>query len=308
MRKFLLKLVYLIIPLVLFFFYLEYNLGKIPNSYSFKRESLEKRLDSTEVLVLGSSQVTYGINPDYFKLRGFNLSNKSQSLYYDTRLTLKYVDKMPNLKYVMINISYFSFGFQLADGIEKWRDYYYSQFWGINFPELDKYDLKRYSKIFLYTPQVAFSFLKQGFHVNLVGDYMKNGCLKIDTVNNNQNISDRLGCQRVLFHDKYYKESRFKENQKDLELLVSELTKRNITPIIVTPPVLSTYYKFVNKEKLKRNHDVINAICLKYQCNYFDYFTDSRFEQRDFHDNDHMNFVGAEKFSKIINEEILERK
>jgi hypothetical protein len=94
MKKFFLKLLCLLVPLLLFFIYLEFNLGKIPNSYSFKRECLEKRLDSIEVLVLGSSQVTYGINPNYFKLKGFNLSNISQSLYYDTRLTLKYVDKI----------------------------------------------------------------------------------------------------------------------------------------------------------------------------------------------------------------------
>ncbi len=305
MSKFLLKLLYLIIPLVLFFIYLEYNLGRIPNSYSFKRECFEKRLDSIQVLVLGSSQVTYGINPDYFSLRSFNLSNISQSLYYDTRLTLKYVDKMPNLKYVIINVSYFSFGFQLADGIEKWRDYYYSQFWNINFTELDKFDLKKYSKVFLYSPPIALSYMKQGFNVNLIGDYMSDGYLKMDTTGNYKNIGDSLGYQRVSFHDKLYRESRFMDNQKDLELLVSELKKRNITPVIVTPPVLSTYFKFVNQEKLKRNHDVINEICLKYQCKYFDYFTDNRFMQRDFHDNDHMNFIGAEKFSRIINEEIL---
>lgn len=55
MRKFLLKLVYLIFPLMLLCFYLEYNLGTVPNSYSFKRACFEKKLDSTEVLVLGSS-------------------------------------------------------------------------------------------------------------------------------------------------------------------------------------------------------------------------------------------------------------
>lgn len=304
MKKFLKKSL-LLVPLLLFFLYWEYNLSKISNSYSFKKESLEKRLDSIQVLVLGSSQVTYGVNPDYFKLKGFNLSNISQSLFYDTRLTLKYIDKMRNLKYVIINVSYFSFGFQLIDGIEKWRDYYYSQFWGINFPEIDKYDFKKYSKVFLYTPKIAFSYFQKGFHVNLVGNFASNGYLKIDSANSYHNISDTFGHQRVLCHTKYYKESRFKGNREDLELLVSELKKRNIKPVIVTPPVLPTYYNFADKSILEKNHRAINEICSKYKCDYFNYFTDKRFVKRDFWDNDHLNFIGAEKFSKIINEEIL---
>jgi hypothetical protein len=307
MRKFFLKLLFFILPLLLFSIYLEFNLGKIQNSYNFKRTNFEKQLGTIEVLVLGSSQVTNGVNPEYFNLKGFNLSNISQSLYYDQKLTLAYVDRMPKLKFVIINVSYFSLGNQLIDGIEAWRDYYYYQFWNINFPELDRYDLRRYSKIFLYTPKAAFSYLKQGFHINLASGFHQNGYLKVDTTNNSINISDSLGYQRVKLHDKYYRESRFNENIKELELLVRELKKRNITPVIVTPPVLSTYYKFANKTKLKRTEEVINAICLKYNCGYFNYFTDNRFVSKDFRDNDHLNFVGAEKFSKIINNEILER-
>ena len=305
MRKFLLKICYLIFPLLLFLFYLEYNLNKIPNSYNYKRECLETQLDSIEVLVLGSSQATYGINPEYFCLKGFNLSNVSQPLYYDTKLTLKYVDKMPKLKYVIINISYFSFGFQLIDGGEQWRDYFYSQFWDIKYPELNLYDLKQYSKIFLYTPKFAISYFQKGFHENLAYGYKQNGYLVIDTTNNSLNISDSLGHRRVMLHDRSYRENRFKENQNYLELLVRELKKRNINTIIITPPVLSSYYKYVNNAKYKKNINVINSICTKYKCNYYNFFTDSRFIKRDFRDNDHLNFIGATKFSKILNNEVL---
>ena len=307
MRKFIFKSFCLIIPLFLFLFYLEYKLGKIQNSYSFKRQHLEKQLDSIEVLVLGSSQVTYGINPEFFRLNGFNLSNISQSLYYDTRLTLNYIDKMPKLKYVIISISYFSFGFQTIDGIEAWRDYYYSQFWDINFPEIQCYDLKRYSKIFLYTPKMSLSYCKYGFNIHLIENFKPNGYLWVDTANNKLNISDSLGCQRVLFHNTYYKDSRVAENQKDLELLVSELKKRNVIPVLVTLPVFSTYSKFADKSVLRKNNDYINYICKKYACDYFNYFSDVRFVQGDFKDNDHLNFVGAQKFSKIVNDEILEK-
>ena len=283
---------------------MEYNLCKIENSYNYKRANFEKQLDSVNVIILGSSQAFYGINPTYFNLKSFNLANISQSLYYDNQLVLKYIDKMPNLKYVIINISYFSLSYQVIDGIESWRDYYYSQFWNINYPDLNVLDIKRYSKIFLYTPTISLSYLNNGFKVNLINGMNPNGYFEYDTTNNKLNISDSSGNQRVNFHENGFKEKRVNENKVVLESLIKELQKRNIKPVFVTPPVFSTYYKFVNRESLKKNKDIIDSFCIRYKCNYFNYFTDSRFIQSDFHDNDHLNFIGAEKFSKILNNEI----
>jgi len=76
--------------------------------------------------------------------------------------------------------------------------------------------------------------------------------------------------------------------------------------LIVTAPVFSTYSKFADKGKLRLNDSIIRCICSKYGCKYFDYFTDKRFEKEDFLDNDHLNFIGAEKFSRMINEEVLQ--
>lgn len=306
MKKLLLKSFLFIIPLAMFFVYMEVNLAKIPNSYSFKRECFEQQLDSIEVLVLGSSQMVHGVNPDYFSMKGFNLSNVSQTLFYDSRITLRYLDRMPKLKYALINISYFSFGEQLIDGREAWRDYYYSQYWNIDYPEIEKMDIKKYSKTFLYTPTHAFGYFLKGFHVNLIENYDRSGFSKVDTIE--KSYGDSTGYIRVQTHEDCYQEKRVAENQKYVEELIVELKKRNITPVIITPPVLETYSKFVNKEKVKRNTEIVNRICKKYNCRYFDYFSDKRFVQSDFCDNDHLNVVGAEKFSRVIDKEILGSK
>ena len=305
MKIFFIKALYLLLPILLILVYVEYNLGKIQNVYNYKRNCLEAQLDSIEVLVLGSSESFNGINPEYFTLHGYNAGNFSQTFYYDKQIALKYVKKIPKLKYVIIPVSYFSFNAQLVDGNEAWRSYYYFQYWGIDFPELDRYDSKRYSKILLYTPLKALTYILKGFNVNLVKGMTRNGFLPLDTTNNNIYINDSLGFKKVKTHEKYICESRFKENNHELQSLVTELKKHNITPILITLPVLNTYYKFVNKDILKRNHDWIISICEEYEILYFDYFTDSRFVQRDFHDNNHMNFIGASKFSKIVNDEIL---
>jgi len=308
MKKFFIKSLYLVIPLSLFVWTMENNLGRVKNRYNFKRNCLEEQLDSIQVLVLGSSQVTFGVNPDYFCMKGFNLSNISQTLFYDTRLTMKYVDRMPKLKFVVINISYFTLGSQIYDGIESWRDYYYSQFWDINYPELDKFELKRYSKLFLYTPSTSLSYLLKGFDVNLVGDLRRNGYYWVNTSDNTLSINDSVGLYRVRFHEKHYHDSRFNENVKDLKELIGYLKKRGIVPAIVTPPVLPTYSKFVDVKRYGKNTRAIEQLCTTFDIRYFNYFTDTSFDKTDFTDNDHLNFLGAAKFSSRINRDILRSK
>ncbi|MBK9249121.1 MAG: hypothetical protein IPM69_13660 [Ignavibacteria bacterium] len=303
MKKLLARSLIFLIPLLVFFIYLEVNLYKIQNSYSYKRQCFEQQLDSIEVLVLGSSQVVYGVNPTFFSLHGYNLSNVSQTLYYDTHLTKRYLNRMPRLKYVIINISYFSFGEQLIDGREAWRDYYYSQYWDMNFPEMEYLDSKRFSKTFLYTPLRSLSYLLDGFQVNLIKNYEPSGYARIETTEHTQ--SDSTGYLRVRTHEDCFQERRVEENQRDVEELIRVLQARNITPGIITPPVYATYAKFINSKKMQQNYDRIQSMFSSYNCKYFNYFRDSRFTFDDFCDNDHLNSTGAEKFSRVLNREIL---
>ena len=307
MKKFLIKSCIIIIPIAIFVMYMEINLGKIQNHYNYKRKCFESQLDSIQVLVLGTSQAYFGINPDYFSLKTFNLSEFNQSLYYDNKITLKYLDKMPKLKYVIINISYFSFGQQIIDGIEPWRDYYYSQFWDIDYPTIDKLDAKYYSKIFVYIPSLSLKYLSQGFKVDL--ELPNNNGFKMAYTSKNTIINDSTGKNRVDIHNAYYKGgNKYSEHINELTQLISTLKKRNITPIIITPPVYKTYSKYADINILKNNTISINNICNYYKCYYYNYFTDSRFIKDDFKDDDHLNFIGAEKFSKILNNEVISRK
>ena len=311
MRKeiitFILKIFLLLLPICFLFGFAEYKLKKIPNGYNKKRELLENQLDSINVLALGASQTLFAVNPDYFSYKGFNLSNVSQSLYYDTQLTLKYIDRMKNLKCVIVSVSYYTFWYQLSDGIEKWRDYYYFHFWDIKYPELKFDDPKIYSLIMLYTPQTSLGYAKHFFNINLSENLSHNGWLKNDTIANNQNISEKSGKTRVAFHDKGRFVFRFKETTSMLDNFVKECKKRNINVVFITTPVLPTYYRYTNPEINQKNTNAINELCKKYDCKYYNYFRDERFINKDFNDNDHMNFIGAEKFSKILDTDIVSK-
>ena len=85
MRKLFIRLVIFALPFLVFASYLEYRLAGVPTSYSQKRYYLESQKNEIEVLSLGSSH-GMGINPAYFSVKGYNLSNVSQDIYYDVSL------------------------------------------------------------------------------------------------------------------------------------------------------------------------------------------------------------------------------
>ena len=287
MKKFILKVLLYLFSLGIVFLLMEYRIGKVPNTYSYKRQCLEQQLDSIQVLVLGSSRSLYGIDPAYFTLHGFNLGNVSQSIYYDTHLTLKYLDQMPKLKYVLINLSYTSLGASLGDGIEAWREYY--------------------SKTYLYPINLLPGLLVKGSKAGLINGMNRNGYSILDTTKNYMSISDSLGKERVVFNEKNYKAYHQAENIANLEGMLAALRKRNVQPVFIYPPALSTFYKYVSPTIEQENERMLRSICDKYNAGFYNYFRDSRFVERDFNDNDHLNFLGAAKFSKIINDEILKK-
>jgi hypothetical protein len=304
-KSFIIKGLVFILPVFLILGNIEYKLHGIPNGYNKKRAALERQLDSLEVLVLGSSQTLHGVNPAYFSLKGFNVANNSQSLYYDTQIALKYLDRMKSLKCVVVSMSYFCLWNQLEDLPEDWRDSFYFYFWDIRYPGLKMMNAKNYSLIMLYGTQNALQYTAEGFHEDLAKDMNPNGWIKIDTIPNNPQISDLSGKKRVEFHDKIRHEKRFAENITLLENFITECKKRHVDVAFITPPVYETYYKYANPEVIKKNNDAINALCSNYGCRYFDYFSDRSFTLNEFNDNDHLNYKGAEKFSRIINHDVL---
>src|SRR4051812_22574772 len=97
-RTFILKLFLFLLPLATGMFIVEYKLSSFQNSYNLKRTYFERQLDSVEVINVGSSQALYGINPAFFSYKTFNLANVSQTLFYDKRLVLSNLKKLPKLK------------------------------------------------------------------------------------------------------------------------------------------------------------------------------------------------------------------
>ena len=303
MKKFIKRLFIFFIPVIAFIAVWEYGLSTMTNSYMLKREQLETQATKIEVLVLGGSYTLRGVNPAYFCMKGYNLGDVEQSLFYDSRITLKYLDKMTSLKVVLVAISYNSLWLKLYGSRIGFRVYYYAHYWGIRYPAVKWYNIRNYSNILDYGNSTAFGFALKGFKVNLVRDYQDNGwAIKWRKSRPMNDLSGKIMMNRV---NKSCKKAILDSNISYVEDLLEQLNKRGIHPVIFSPPVTVHTYKFMEPNRVKTMDSAISGLCAIYHCKFYDYQEDKRFTDKDFEDVNHLNPEGAAKFSKIINNEIL---
>ena len=118
------------------------------------------------------------------------------------------------------------------------------------------------------------------------------------------NINDQNGIYEAKRNSSMdYKDTRY-ENEKILDNYIHFLKENNIKPIIVICPTSSYYRKYFNNNKKTTFYNILNRINEKYNVQVIDYFQSCLFQDDDFWDYSHLNGKGAEKFTKILNEEI----
>ena len=118
MKKFLIRLIVFSIPVLILMTSMEIYMRNLKSSYTLKIEALERNKDKVELLILGNSHAFSGVDPNELDLFTINLANANQSIYFDKRIVLKYIDKLTNLKFVLISVDFHSLNFS-DQGIRK---------------------------------------------------------------------------------------------------------------------------------------------------------------------------------------------
>ena len=299
-RTFLLRSALFLLPLLLLFVYTESFLRNIPSTYGIKKSALERQLKDIEVLALGASHTFFGVDPALFSRKGFNLADQSQSFFYDNALVKKYAKEMPQLRCVLLDASYFSLGYELHDSPEVWRDYFYYNIWGVRHPELTL-DSRAYSYLMLYTLQSALGYLLHG--APSWSELDETGWYRVDV---GSPVTTVRGKERVAYHSGLIREENYAKNMEYLREMLSMLKGRGVGVGIVSPPTNEAYYQFLDPSVERKNEALFGGLCQAYGCLRFDYSRDGRFTALElFRDNDHLNALGAEKFSTILDKEVL---
>ena len=306
MKVFIFKSVIFTFPLLLLVAYLEIRLAGIPNSYNVKKKYFTEGMPEIELLIVGNSHAYFGINPELFARKTYNMANASQTFYYDAGIISNNLGNMKSLMTVIIPVSYFSFGDQLADSPEEWRCFFYERYY--NIPPGEKrqssfLDLRKYSLIALYGGVESFRYMLKGFKVNLADHVQQNGWNSGKVAMNP--INPEGGRRRVLAHHANMAEANYDRNIRRLDDLFALLRQNRIEPVMVTTPVYHTYYDNLDPARVRKMEESIQLLSSKYHVRYYNYLKDKRFSIEDFSDNDHLGVKGAAKFSKILNENIF---
>jgi len=298
MKKFLTNLLLVLIPFLVISGILEYKTRTLDSYYKDKKSGFESQLDNIEVLVLGNSHSADGIDPNQFSFETYNMAFRAQTLFFDKRITLSYLSRLPKLKYVFINVSYSTLYFTHKPE----RDVFYHYFYDIDY--MDKSFIKEDISYFYfgYTPNTA---------VQNIFDFkervpLSKGWISYDTTNiGMMNLKEAK--KRVGYFNEIIAESHSLKDSvvKDLNDFIIKLKSKNITPIIITPPLHEYALSFLDPVIVKQNNIDIQTLCMERNIEYWDYLKES-FQDSEFYNPDHLNEKGAARFSRLLNERLLD--
>ncbi len=303
MKQFIKYFLLFTLPILILGLFTEFLLRKIPNDYIQKKEFLDKNSDSVEVLFLGNSHSFYGVNPTYFSSNSFNASHVSQSLDYDFEILKKYNNHWRKLKCIAIPISCFSLFGRLETGPESWREKNYTIYYKIT--ASDKFI--DYSEAIGNKLNVVLRRLNSYYILGKSNISSSNLGWGID-FNSNKKMDLKLTGEIAAKKHTMKNDKCFIENLNILKSIIAFAKINGVNILFYTPPAYHTYSDNLDSNQINQT---IKAIVEVDQINdnvsYHNFLFDSSFSEIDFYDADHLNEIGAKKFTgkldTLINQE-----
>jgi hypothetical protein len=319
MKRFLRRLFIFFLPFLVVTVFFEIYLRSVNTIYKEKLSGLHKNEKNVELLIFGNSHANYDIDPSQFNAKAYNMAMVNQSLFYDHAIFEKEINKLPNLKYVVLSLDYHTLYFSSQGLRDNWIYYDYG---------IDN-NIETASKVSLfwfgYTPKISFAMLKSDIkkhivsfrkHKKTVNYHVENGVDILDTMSNGW-IPYKAGKHKkitaksakkiaAIFNSKINNLGERQRNIKLLKSFLEELKKRNITPIIVTLPCHELYIKSIDNTLREKDSTEVASIVNQYGGAYFDYLHFVKDENM-YYDCDHMNRKGAAYFTRRLNHDIISK-
>jgi len=278
MKRFIKRFLLFALPLILILVGFELFLRKMDTSYKVKREQISSSGRKAEVLIVGNSHAAR-LDPREFSLEAFNLAQVNQSLYFDRRITLKYLDQFRKLKYVLISVDYHSLYFSDEGNRNIWSYYGY----GINYKNSLSFP-EKVSYLAGYKTKFLMEFVKR----RLTGKYKVIRGLEVEEAadlgqpivkgfvpyTDTSELDEKYTRDRAAFFNNIVRTSaERKEILADLEGFIVDLKARKIFPIFITLPCYAPYRELLDKKVQQQNRADILTLSRKYKIPYLDYFT-----------------------------------
>lgn len=298
MKKLYIKIILFCLPVFVVWASLEFFYRTVATNYTYKTAQIETEYKDIETLLLGDSHTFFGLNPDYFSAATFNLGNISQSLYFDELLLGKHLENLPNLKTVVLNVSYFSLSAKDNSKEDSWRKYFYDQQMDLDVPIVAAYDPKKYSLALARRFKKSAELVHTYFEKGAILSCYPNGYGKQDE---SDVVSDKNKIA-VIIAKKHEDESLdFANNTKRLQRMIMLCKERNVRVVLLEMPVYSVYYGLLNANKKQEIKKTLSGLASNSQnTSYLDWNKNEAFLPSDFRDADHLTNEGAEKCSRLL--------
>jgi hypothetical protein len=297
MRYFLKNIILFILPVIFIGgFSLELLLRRVPNNYSYKKKYLDEHAANINVLFLGSSHVYFGINPAYISGNSFNAAYVSQTLECDLAILNKYQPKLDSLRYIVEAVDYFSLYSTLESGPEAWRAKNYILYYDINI-----------SKNIAYHTEILSNNLSTNLD-RFYNYYVKNGSDQSCTEFgwgpefNSKNAEDPVATGIAAAKRHTVNDSKWVEtNINILKSIIAIAKEKNVKVIFITCPAYISYSKNLSPRQMGNTINKVTELThLNSNTIYHNFINDRSFTKADFFDGDHLNEIGAKKFSLKI--------
>jgi hypothetical protein len=277
-------------------FYKKYTIANV--SVHGKNLIIDRNDQIFDIVNVGSSHGEYAFDYSVIKTdRGLNLAMSSQSFYYDDLMLKSYERHFNNNTIIVITVSYFSFCYSYDEGDSRY----------VNFIEKSKLNITLENYLFTkYLPLIGINGSKQ-----FISAIQSNFILESEPLHNHNNLEDFYNESEVTYerHNRLMQctDDQNKDQIEILSNLISYHKNKGRHVLLISTPKYKTYNdQFENADKF-RYFQNIDFITRKFDISYYDYSKDERFsEEYDFFmDDDHLNTIGAQNFTKIVYNEVL---
>lgn len=290
--------------------YAELTLYYYPSTFQRKAQFIKENKDSIEVLILGSSHNQSAINPEYIdNFKVSNLAFGGQNLAIDSAMLNKKINDLPNLKTVILELSYHSLEHRYRADYH--RNSLYLRYYDINL--FGRRNTPLDYSIYLSKPKLYSQFLKPwvkktpvnkfGYAIQLsVNDThlhrFKNLSYNVDSIMKDTN-------NRLITRHRNENLDAYNSNTTVLSGMIDLCITNDVVPVIILTPVFKNYYNSYLVGKEQRRKSYLKYLLERYpQLVVLDYEQSSKIVVTDFKNEDHLNPQGAEKFSKILKKEL----
>ncbi len=248
-----------------------------------------------ELLILGNSKPYRGLNPDQFTLPTFNFAHDADSynqMYYKLRFLF---ERGKSIKYLILGVDYFQFSHK----VDK-RNYVYSDFLGDDYIR----DFTTGNLLFQKIKYKTKYFISNMHPKNLLLLELKFKNNKPFLCENGQYLYHVAHENGIIERDKNRLDFQIRYFQKIIDLCKS----KNIKILIIMPPLRSNELNLYTKSEIEEFDLFIREYTDNNNNNnilYLNYSTSRDFSSEDFADVTHLNESGANKFSKIVDKDLL---